>query len=253
MHIIDAEVFRKLLPTYSVFFVSFHLSFVVVGFWRPKSLFLLFARFMKELTNHLILRLRARFKNEAFWLVVVRNVRVYLKLSRTVERNPELSDWDIAGGIHQLRVNFRNTRTRCEMCSKSTINTSERRQWRRSDVFIVNFEHISHLVLVFLLLTLRSICRLGCQDMSCIMGTYSKSKRLHFLAFITEKKSIWRHGTLWNFFLGCQSHWWIWISKEIIKTQNSLFCDSVISYLIYITVLTSVKVRNIWIPPHSFL
>ena len=26
--------------------------------------------------------------------------------------------------------------------------------WRRSDVFIVNFEHTSHLVLVFLLLTL---------------------------------------------------------------------------------------------------
>ena len=30
----------------------------------------------------------------------------------------------------------------------------ERRQWRRSGVFIVNFVHISHLVLVFLLLTL---------------------------------------------------------------------------------------------------
>ena len=29
------------------------------------------------------------------------------------------------------------------------------RQWRRSGVFIVNFEHISHLVLVFLLLTLK--------------------------------------------------------------------------------------------------
>ena len=27
-------------------------------------------------------------------------------------------------------------------------------QWRRSSIFIVNFEHISHLVLVFLLLTL---------------------------------------------------------------------------------------------------
>ena len=27
-------------------------------------------------------------------------------------------------------------------------------RWRRSDVFIVNFEHISHLVLMFLLLTL---------------------------------------------------------------------------------------------------
>ena len=30
----------------------------------------------------------------------------------------------------------------------------ERRPWRRSGIFIVNFEHISYLVLVFLLLTL---------------------------------------------------------------------------------------------------
>ena len=53
-----------------------------------------------------------------------------------------------------LKVNNRNTRTRCEICSKLTIKTPERRQWRRSGVFIVNFEHISHLVLMFLLLTL---------------------------------------------------------------------------------------------------
>ena len=31
---------------------------------------------------------------------------------------------------------------------KATIKTSERRQWRRYGVFIVNFEDISHLVLV---------------------------------------------------------------------------------------------------------
>ena len=31
---------------------------------------------------------------------------------------------------------------------------TERSHWRRSGVFIVNFEHISHLGLVFLLLTL---------------------------------------------------------------------------------------------------
>ena len=43
---------------------------------------------------------------------------------------------------------------RCEICSKLTIKTPERRQWRRSGVFIVNFEHISHLFLVFLFLTL---------------------------------------------------------------------------------------------------
>ena len=49
----------------------------------------------------------------------------------------------------------RNTRTRCEICLMLTIKTPERHQWRRSVVFIVNFEHISHLALVFLLLTLK--------------------------------------------------------------------------------------------------
>ena len=56
-------------------------------------------------------------------------------------------------GIYLLKVNNRNGRTKCEICSK-LIETPERRYWRRSGVFIVNFEHISHLVLVFLLLTL---------------------------------------------------------------------------------------------------
>ena len=34
------------------------------------------------------------------------------------------------------------------------IKILERRQWRGSGIFIVNFEHISHFVPVFLLLTL---------------------------------------------------------------------------------------------------
>ena len=37
---------------------------------------------------------------------------------------------------------------------KVNKKTPERRHWRRCGVFIVNFEHISHLVLVFLLLIL---------------------------------------------------------------------------------------------------
>ena len=65
-----------------------------------------------------------------------------------------LGTTNIPAGIYLLKVNNRNTRTRCEICSKLTINTPERRYWRRSGVFIVNFEHISHLALVFLLLTL---------------------------------------------------------------------------------------------------
>ena len=57
-------------------------------------------------------------------------------------------------GIYLLKVNNRNIRIRCEICSTLTIKTPEQRKWRRSDVFIVKFVHISHLVLVFLLLTL---------------------------------------------------------------------------------------------------
>ena len=46
-----------------------------------------------------------------------------------------------------FKVSNRNSRTRCELCSKLSIKTPERRQWRRSSIFINNFEYISYLVL----------------------------------------------------------------------------------------------------------
>ena len=49
-----------------------------------------------------------------------------------------------------VEINNRNTRKKCEICSKLTIKTPE----RSSDIFIVNFEHVSHLFLVSLLSTL---------------------------------------------------------------------------------------------------
>ena len=67
-------------------------------------------------------------------------------------RNPS---WDISpAGNYMFKVNNRNIRTRFKICWKLTIKTPERRQSRRSSVFIVNFEHISQLALVFLLLHL---------------------------------------------------------------------------------------------------
>ena len=51
-------------------------------------------------------------------------------------------------GNYMLKVNNRNSRARCEICSKLTITTTKRRQCP-----IVDFKHISHLDLVFLLLT----------------------------------------------------------------------------------------------------
>ena len=56
-------------------------------------------------------------------------------------------------GNYMFKVNNRNTRRSCEICSRLTIKTPERRR-RRSGMFIVNFELILQLALVFLLLTL---------------------------------------------------------------------------------------------------
>ena len=44
-----------------------------------------------------------------------------------------------------LKVDNGNTRTGYEICSKLIIKATIRYQWRRSGVFIVNFEHILHL------------------------------------------------------------------------------------------------------------
>ena len=63
-------------------------------------------------------------------------------LKRTVLTQP--------AGIYLLKFNNSNIRTRSKKCSKLTMKTQERHQWRRSSVFIVKFEHISQLALVFL-------------------------------------------------------------------------------------------------------
>ena len=46
----------------------------------------------------------------------------------------------------------RNTRKGCEIYSKVTIKAPERHQELRYGIFVINFEHISHLFLVLLLL-----------------------------------------------------------------------------------------------------
>ena len=53
----------------------------------------------------------------------------------------------VPAGVTFPKVNHGNTKPICEICSKLTIKTPERR------LSIVNFEQISNIVLVFLLLT----------------------------------------------------------------------------------------------------
>ena len=56
--------------------------------------------------------------------------------------------------IYLLKVSNGNPRTMYEIFSNLTIETPELRHCRRSDVFIVNFEEILHIVLLFALLDL---------------------------------------------------------------------------------------------------
>ena len=70
---------------------------------------------------------------------------------------------------------------RCEICSKLSIKTTERR--RRSGVFNVNFEHISHLVPVFLWLTLNMKLLAGL-ELVTLMNVFKK--RNHPKVFINN-------------------------------------------------------------------
>ena len=59
--------------------------------------------------------------------------------------------------IYLFKVTNRRTKKSCEICSKSTVSSRERGQWGRSGVFIVNFNWVSNLFLVFLFLTLNRV------------------------------------------------------------------------------------------------
>ena len=83
------------------------------------------------------------------------SVSIFCSLLGIIEINRNTgTKWvHIAADNYVSKVNNKNFRTKYEICSKLTIKT-QRRQMRRSIVLIVNFEHITHLVLKFLLLTL---------------------------------------------------------------------------------------------------
>ena len=55
--------------------------------------------------------------------------------------------------IYLFESNNGNNRKMSGICSKLTIKTPKRRHWLRSDVFIVNFKQIPHIVLRFPFLT----------------------------------------------------------------------------------------------------
>ena len=72
---------------------------------------------------------------------VLKSVAIFLSLCKSLENSTNL----ITHLLYTCKNSaIKNTRRRCELCSKLAIKT-----WRPG-VFIVNFEHISYLFLVFL-------------------------------------------------------------------------------------------------------
>ena len=68
-------------------------------------------------------------------------------------RDCPVGSFKYPGNIYLFKLKNKHPRTRSKMYSTLVIKTIEQRQSRRSTIFIVNFEHIRHLVLVFPFLT----------------------------------------------------------------------------------------------------
>ena len=86
-----------------------------------------------------------------------------------------------------------------KICSKLTIKTPERRR-RHSNVFIVNFEQMSQIVLVFLLLTLNKYMPAGVVLAISSANIYlfkftnrNTRKRCKICSELKIKTSKWRH------------------------------------------------------------
>ena len=118
-----------------------------------------------------------KFTGQHFcWGVILIKLKAYSLQLRLKEREtwPQVFSWKFSRNFQKrffaenlwasaselltsrLKINDRNTKTRCAVCSKLTIKTPEWRPWHNSGVFIVNFERIADLVLVLLLLTLNT-------------------------------------------------------------------------------------------------
>ena len=79
-----------------------------------------------------------------------------------------------------FKNNNNNTKVRCEIYPVLTLKIPERCQWCGSDVFIVNYEHISYLLLMFLLSNWA--CKFQEEKEACI-GPYQTSMVVCFFKY----------------------------------------------------------------------
>ena len=99
------------------------------------------------------------------------------------------SNRPLLANIYLFKVNKKNSRERCEICSN---------QWHRSGVFVVNFEHISHLSLLCRNLFFNKVA--GCRDCSLTMQSYENRETPSFSKWViteTINQPVIRHRKFW--------------------------------------------------------
>ena len=96
------------------------------------------------------------------------------------KRSSSRSQCFFPDGIYLLKVNNGNTRTKCEICSRLTTKRPEQCHWHRAGVFI---EHILHLALVFLLLTLNMLLPTGSKQLLLKILQYSQENSCGGVSF----------------------------------------------------------------------
>ena len=117
-----------------------------------------------------------------------------------------------------FKVNNINTRKRCKICSMLTIKTSEWRHWRWSGIFIVNFEHISHLFLVFLLSTFNKymLARLCLPVSSSVFRTLSNIyEQAFFCKILANLSKLFLKFSLFVRFTWESTNWLVIISGSV--------------------------------------
>ena len=112
--------------------------------------------FLKRLYQRCLTKTKFASENPETASVPRNNIFKWSQFKVQREKEKKISpSKNVAAKIYLFIVNNKNTRKTCEICSKVTIKTPKRRQWHRSGIFIVNFEHISPLFLALLYLTLK--------------------------------------------------------------------------------------------------
>ena len=88
---------------------------------------------------------RKLFQNRENSFKIEENISESRNILLLESRKIFLNSMNLPANIYLFQVNNRNTKKRCEICSKLIIKTVEWRQWHHFYIFIVNFEHIPHL------------------------------------------------------------------------------------------------------------